>query len=271
MLRRILVIGLTLLIAGSALGFTQLTKTVWASSYAVDANMERQILNATVRITLYAAITDDQGNPQYVTVNGQKSVQYTVGEGLGTLVRSGQDLFIVTHDHWTLLTPNLHKALFHNAAGDLLLEMSGADFQQRIGYRDGGTMVLTGVEELAAGLTAVSLGDGRAPQQNDVVLLAYRHPQTDAISVSPMLIKEFTAHLDRPAYKLLSLNGDQVVHGNSGGGLFVNGQLIANMWEIVFERQVSRTTGEVVNAKTQTDFSLAAQLPAVIGTGIAAQ
>ena len=264
MLRRILFISLALLILSSALGFTKLTKTALASSYTADANLERQILASTVRISLFAAITDDQGNPQYITVNGQKSIQYTVGEGLGTLARSGQDVFIVTHDHWTLLTANLHKAQFHTASGDLLLELSGMEFQQLIRYRDGGTMTLNAPEELAAGLTAVPLGDGRSMQKNDVVLLAYRHPQTDVISVVPMLVTELTTHLEQPAYKLLSLNGERVVHGNSGGGLFVDGQLAANMWEIVFERQVLRTTGEVVSAKTQTDFSLAAQLPATI-------
>lgn len=264
MLRKILFIGLALLIASSALGFTKFNKTVLASSYTIDANAQQQILAATVRITLFAPLTDDQGNPQYVTVDGQKAIQYTVGEGVGTLTRSGADVFIVTHDHWTLLTPNRHKAQFHNVAGELLLEVSGAEFQPMIRYRDEGTMVLDAANELVNGLTPVPTGNSQSVGKNNVVHLAYRQPQTGAISVAAMLVQELSDFQGRPVFRLVSLDGASIVGGNSGGGAYVNGRLVGNMWTTTMERQVLRATGEVVGDRTQTDLSLVAQLPQVV-------
>jgi hypothetical protein len=264
MLRKILFISLALLLVSSALGFTKFNKTVLASSYTIDADAQQQILAATVRITLFAPLTDGQGNPQVVTVDGQKAIQYTVGEGLGTLTHSGADVFIVTHDHWTLLTPNLHKVQFQNVAGDLLLEVSGPEFQQMIRYRDGGTMVLDAANELVNGLTAVPTGSSQSVGKNNIVHLAYRQPQTGAISVAAMLVQELSDFQGQPVYRLVSLDGASVVGGNSGGGAYVDGQLVGNMWTTTMEREVLRATGEVVGQRTQTDLSLVAQLPITV-------
>lgn len=264
MLRNILFIGLALLLGSSALGFTTFNKTVLASSYTIDADAQQQILAATIRITLIAPLTDDAGNPQYVMVDGQKAIQYTVGEGLGTMTRNGSDVFIVTHDHWTLLTPNLHKVQFHNVAGKLLLEVSGADFQQLIRYRDGGTMALNVVNELMDGLTPVSAGSSQSAGKNSIVHLAYRQPHSGEISVAAMLVQELSSHQGQPVYRLVSLDGASIVSGNSGGGAFVNGQLVGNMWATTMERKVSRATDTVVGPELQTDRSFAAQLPQAI-------
>ena len=262
MLRKLLFIGLALLIVSSALGFTNFNKTVLASSYTIDASAQQQILAATVRITLIAPLTDEQGNPQIVMVDGQKAIQYTVGEGLGTLTRNGQDVFIVTHDHWTLLTPNLHKVQFHNVANELLLEMSGADFQQMIRSRDGGTMVLNAVVELVDGLTAINAGDGRTVKQDDVAFIAYRQPENGRITTAAMIVKQTSTYQEQPVFQLNSHNGEVVIGGNSGGCMVINGLLVGNMWTTTMERQVLRETGEVVSPLAQTSVSLAARFSA---------
>lgn len=259
MLRKILFISLALLLASSALGFTKFNKTVLASSYTIDADAQQQILAATVRITLFAPLTDDQGNPQIVMVNGQKAIQYTIGEGLGTLTRSGADVFIVTHDHWTLLTPNLTKVQFHNVTNELLLEVSGAEFQQMIRYWDGGTMVLNVMDELVSGLTAINVGDGRTINQGDVVLIVYRQPENSHITTAAMTVKQISTYQNQPVFQLISHNGEVVIGGNSGGGVTVNGQFVGNMWTTTMERQVLRETGEVISPLAETSVSLAAQ------------
>ncbi len=264
MLRKFLFISLVGLFLTVSLGFTNFNKTVLASSHTIDADAQQQILAATVRITLFAPLTDEQGNPQVVMVDGQKAIQYTVGEGLGTLTRSGADVFIVTHDHWTLLTPNLKKVQFHNVTGRLLLEVSGEAFQKMIRYRDGGTMVLDAADKLVSGLTAVPTGSSQSVNKNDIVHLAYRQPHTGAISVAAMLVQELSDFQGQPVFRLVSLDGASVIGGNSGGGAHVDGQLVGNMWTTTMERQVSRTTGEVIGDRTQTDLSLAAQLPVTI-------
>lgn len=261
MFRKILFIGLILLMVSSALGLTKFNKVVLASSYTIDASAQRQILEATVRITLFAPLADEQGNLQYVTVDGQLAIQYTVGEGLGTLTRSGTDVFIVTHDHWSLLTSNLTKVQFHNVANELLLEVSGAEFEQMLRYRDGGTILLDAPDELLVWLTAVPAGDSSAVGRNDIVYLAYRQPGGGAINVAAMLVKKETSYKGRPVFRLIGLNDEFVVDGNSGGGVLFNGKLIGNMWGTILEQELSQPKGAGNIPLKQTSSSLAAKLP----------
>lgn len=264
MLRKLLFIGLALLLMSSALGFTKLNKTVLASQYIIDDHARQQILQATVRITLIAPLTDAQGNPQTVIVDGQLAKQYVAGEGLGTLTQLGADLVIVTHDHWTLLTPNLTKVQFHNVANELLLEVSGDAFSQMIRYRDGGTMVLAAPGELAMGLVAGGLGYGRTIQKNDVVLIAFRQPDSGEISVAAMQVAKQDSHQGQPVYRLSSLNGDSIVSGNSGGGVWADDLLVGNMWTTTMEQGGSWLTRKTSDPLTQTSQGLAAQLPTAL-------
>lgn len=261
MLRKILFISLVISIIGIGLGFTQLNATVLAANYIVDENTQQQILGATMRITLFVPVADEQGNPIITTVDGQQVIQYVAGEGLGTLVRQGNEMLIITHDHWTLLTPNLRKVQFHNVANELLLEVSGEAFRQSIRYQDGGTTILSAPSELLNQLTPVELGDSDSVNRKEIVLLAYRHPQSGTISVAAMVVKKLDVFNNRPVFQMTRLNGEHVVPGNSGGGLFWNGRLIGNMWTTTMEREVSRKTGEVVSPQAATSPSLVAQLP----------
>ena len=261
MFRKLLIISLALILFSSALGLTKLNKTVLASPYSIDESARQQILQSTVRITLIAPLTDAQGNSQTVMVDGQLARQYAAGEGLGTLTQHGADLVVVTHDHWTLLTPNLHKVQFHTVANELLLEMSGDAFQQLIRYRDGGTMVLTAPNELVESGVVGQLGNGRPVQNGDVLLIAFRQPQFGEISVAAMQVTKLSSYEGQPVYRLTSLNGDSVVGGNSGGGVWVNGQLVGNMWTTTMEVGGSWLSGLSAGSLAQTNQSLAAQLP----------
>lgn len=263
MLRKLLFIVLTLLFVSSALGFIQVDKTALAS-YTIDERARQQILAATVRITLIAPLTDNQGNPQTVMVDGQLAIQYVAGEGLGTVTRLGSDLVVVTHDHWTLLTPNLIKVQFHNVANELLLELSGDAFRQMIRYRDGGTMVLAAPGELNLDLKDEALGDGRTIHKNDVLLIAFRQPQSGEISVAAMHVETLSDYQGQPVYRLTSLNGNSIVSGNSGGGVWANGQLVGNMWTTTMEQGGSWLFGRSADDLAQTSQGLAAQLPAAI-------
>ncbi len=139
--------------------------------------------------------------------------------------------------------------------------MSGAEFQQLIRYRDGGTMVLNVMDELVAGLTAVPAGNSQSVSKNSIVHMAYRQPHSGEISVAAMLVQEVSNFQGQPVYRLVSLDGASVVGGNSDGGAYGDGRLVGNMWTTTMEREVSRSTGEVVSERTQTDLSLVAQLP----------
>jgi len=272
MLRKILFISLALLLSCSAIKFTIFSNPALAAPATFDETTREQILGATVYITLYAPLTDEQGDPQYVMENGQQVMQYTGREGLGTVAHQGEDVVIVTHDHWMLLTPELRRVRFHNVAHELLLDVSGEQFFQLIRYRDGGTMVLSAPDALVGippplsheGLLPVLLGSSNSAGPNDIVTLAYRQPYDDQIGVASMLVQRETSFKGKPVFRLTSLNGEVVVEGNSGGGVLFNGKLIGNMWGTILVDKISRISGRHVNSSQQTSYSLAAQLPAEI-------
>ena len=233
------------------------TQQVLAQTYEIDPAARQQILEATVQITLFAPLLDETGQPKLAEVNGQQLVQYVVGEGLGTLVsENGRDL-IVTHDHWTLLE-DMTKATFTNVSGDLLLTATAVEFAQMIQYRDGGTMILALTGNLPG--TAV-LSRSETIGQDDVLLLAYRQPETMQVDVVPVLVEELKGYQERPSFYLHSLHDEAIVGGNSGGGLFANGKLVGNMWITLVTQEVTRATGTAVGPEKQTSLSIAAQLP----------
>ena len=285
MFRKILFISLALLLSSSAVKFALFNQPVLAAPIAVDRRTREQILGATVFISMFVPLTDAQGNPQYVRVDGQRAIQLTVGEGLGTMVRHGEEVVIVTHDHWPLPaserldgstgspTPELvegrrtlRRVEFRNVDHELLLEMSGEQFLQLIRYRDGGTMVLSAPDVLAGRLSAVPLGGSDSAGKNDMVTLAHRQSHSGQIGVAKMRVQKEITYKGQPVYRLTSLNGEVVIEGNSGGGVLFDGQLIGNMWGTIMVEEVSRVSGSGAGSPQQTSFSLAAQLPeAVVG------
>jgi hypothetical protein len=262
MVRKFLFFSMALLLIGGVVKVTGFSKPVRASPVAVDQSVEQQILEATVRITMYAPLIDEQGNPQYVQENGQQVMQLTVNEGLGTLARQGDDLLIVTHDHWLLLTPDLRRVQFHNVANELLLDLSGEQFTQLIRYQDGGTMVLASSKALATNRVPVPLGDSSSAGGDDMVYLAHRRSHDGLIGVTAMLVQKETTFKGQPVLRLTSLNGEVVLEGNSGGGVLSDGMLIGNMWGTVLVEEASRSSGGGASSPQQTNISLAAQIPA---------
>jgi hypothetical protein len=267
MLHKLLLFTLILLLAGSALKAAAFSRPVLASPVVVEEEIAQTILGATVRISMYAPLTDEQDNIQYVRENGKKAIQLTVNDGLGTLTRRGDELFIITHDHWLLLNPDSAASLLrveiHDVEQNLLLQLSGEQFMRLISYRDGGTMVLTAPDELADLLTAVAPGDSTSTGRSDIVYLAYREPYEGQINVVAMLVQKETTYKGQPVYRLTSLNGEVVVEGNSGGGVLYNGKLIGNMWGTIMVEDLSAAGA---SSPQQSSFSLAAQLPAEIGS-----
>ena len=266
MFRRILFIILALSLISIAVRFTTFSKTALASLAGIDETTRKQILGATVYISLFAPLTDAQGNPEIVQVDGQKAIQLTVGEGLGTLAHQDGELVIVTHDHWPLLTADLRRVEFHNVEHELLLQLNGEQFIQLVRYRDGGTMVLTAPDKVVGHLTAVPLGRGNSAAIGDTVILAYRQPDGGEVGAAVMLVQKESAYKGQPVYRLVSLNGEVVSEGNSGGGVIFGGQLIGNMWGTILTEEVSIMTGRGTGSPQQTSFSVVSQLPAAIST-----
>jgi hypothetical protein len=250
MARKIFFISLIALIAAAGFTFLSKTENAEATSIPVDPAARQTILDATVRMTMYAKDSNDS--------LAQNERQYVLGDGLGTLVQDGSQQYIVSHDHWSRVTNKLQRVQFHNAAGDLLLELDRDWFYSLVQYRDGGTMILTAPEAIQNQLTAVPVAKGQALQENQTLLIAFWQPESsEQVSVEPVSVIMTETYQGQTAIRMNSLNGKVVVQGNSGGGVFADGQLVGNMWETLVIRQ--QENGQVSDEGTATTMSRAAQ------------
>jgi hypothetical protein len=213
------------------------------------------LLKATVQINLYAPLGENSREKLYAT-------------GLGTLILAGGERLIITHDHWGPVLDGVTKARFGSADNQVLLELDGPAFLALIRYRDGGTMVLAAPEILVIRrpslprLQPVVAGDGATVQPGDIVTVAYRLPADARQSVSTFeaLVLSLQIKEGQPVWRLQSTHGEQVISGDSGGGIWKDGRLVGNLWASVIDTVFSSATpaGEDV----LTDRSVGAVLKA---------
>jgi hypothetical protein len=228
MLRKILFISL-LGIIGSALlfGFTELTTTTHAQANPLAVETEQRILKATVQMVMVRE-----------EINGTKAV-YEIDEGIGTLLNYGGEFLIVTHNHWPQVVDSSKPDFvrFHDAQGERLLKIDGVAFQRAILYRDGGTLVMRAPLALVNKLAAVeAVSAGQDVNLGDSLYVVRHRPGVD-MEVE-ILETQVTAVEDDGQYvvmTLLSLNGQSIEPGDSGGGIWSEDALVGNMWMTVRE------------------------------------
>lgn len=174
-----------------------------------------------------------------------------VADGLGTLVAHGDETLLVTHDHWSLFDESLGTVTFQTTGGAPIAELDLRDFKKHLRFRDGGTMVLvapqvvaTAVPEPAKALETNALNHGNG------VLLAQQTGGKVVLTEASVVAQ--SEKQGRPVVRLQSAAGQTVVGGDSGGGVWLNGRLVATMWMTVMME--SPSTGE----RQATDLSVAA-------------
>jgi hypothetical protein len=181
----------------------------------LDPQLEQRVLGATVQIAMYARAAAGDASQRG-------------GRGLGTLVRYGGETLLVTHDHWTHLTPDLEEVEFRSSRGALLVSLDGPSFFELILYRDGGTMLLKpppGLERL----NVAPLQQRATVAAADVVWLV-RRAAGETLVVVPARV-DAVEQGDGPArLRLSALDGSVVIPGDSGGGVWHNGRLAGNLW-----------------------------------------
>ncbi|MCP4362486.1 MAG: hypothetical protein GY796_31155 [Chloroflexi bacterium] len=256
MKRIFLFLILTVLISGLYVA----QQTVHAQSSNVDEAAPQHILAATVQIKLKAPLYDEAGNRLIGESNGEWRELNDVANGLGTLVLVDGELLIVTHDHWGEMLLKAEWVEFKDANGKLLAEISGLFFRNLLRYRDRGTLLLAAPQELAsyAG-QAVVMEHGLSPTASNEVFLTRHLPGSARVEIVTARVTAVSHETGIPAYELQSVDGQSVVKGDSGGGIWYQGQLVGNMWWTVVAETVSVTAGvETITQKQVTDSSVAA-------------
>jgi hypothetical protein len=156
--------------------------------------------------------------------------------GLGTVAANPGGVVVITHDHWGDLLDTAMVARFSDAHGRPLVELTGREFRRAILYRDGGTLMLRAPAGLATEVAA--FGDGEPVGPGVTVQILHRRAGRDhAIEVVDAVV-ESIAWKERPVYTLRSVDGQSILPGDSGGGIWLDGRLQGNMWTTVMIRQI---------------------------------
>lgn len=207
------------------------------------AALEAQILDSTVQIEMF-----DAGQ-----VEGSIR-QVRTSQGFGSVVQYGGQRFILTHNHWSIPTAELNRVEIRNRTGQTLLVLDDAAFSSLVRYQDSGTMLLAAPAELAEA-EAAELGDSSAVQVGSTVWLATHDvEQGQRIKIETAWVQEIDANI-APARLYLRGQETAVTCGDSGGGVWANGKLVANLWTIKVAKQtwelgisLYRPTGSIVAA-----------------------
>ncbi len=174
--------------------------------------------------------------------------EYYFERGLGTLVSDHGELLLITHDHWGALD-HLGAVQFLNANGDPLLEMHGETFKSLIRYQDNGTMILgrTAAGNLSYYLPALisisrsnsnrrvvpaELGrDEEIHPTSSLVVVRKGRDGSNEVELLDVSVEAIGEQWGRLVYQLRCAQGDDLRPGDSGGGLWLRGRLVGNMWK----------------------------------------
>ncbi len=154
-------------------------------------------------------------------------------------------------------------AQFFNANGALLAEISGAFFRNLPHYRDQGTLLLQVPPALAVPFGVK--GYGRTLAVGSQVFLTQYQPGTGVVEVVAATVTAVTEREGVPACLVQTADGTPVVPGDSGGGVWFEGQLAGNLWRNqAAETVIVSGNSETIVSQTVTDQSVAATFAGVL-------
>lgn len=199
-------------------------------------NFHRRILQATLQILVYP-------------YEGE-----TRERGIGTLISlAGEDL-VLTHNHWDFLR-DLRKVEILDAKGDLLVEIDATAFKDLVRYSDRGTLIFTA----PVGLRAVAANLGRLQDLRAGDIITVVHQASHSVVPLDLLqaeVRTIDDYNGLPVVRFVPLDGQEIKPGDSGGGVWFEGQLIGNTWGMYFQKDKWFLPGS-----QEIQFSNVAQLP----------
>jgi hypothetical protein len=200
---------------------------------------KQQILSATVQILVFPS----------------EGIEYE--RGIGTLFRYGSGTFILTHNHWSMLTVSA-KVEFHNEKDQLLLTISGAEFLELVDYRDRGSIILKTPSTLPS-QGAVTISDFPDLTESDQLTVVHRN-SSDHNQLDMMFVKVVRVMTDTgtSTINIIPLNQEEIIPGDSGGGLWYDGQLVGNMWAFYHETKKGFLN---LTSPKEIQVGIVAQLP----------
>jgi hypothetical protein len=235
------------------------------STSGMNIENAQSILASTLQIIIFS-------------VDAADSDQEVYERGIASLVEINDQIVLVSHDHWNFVE-DAPKVEFRDVEGKLLAEINGNDFRSLIIYRDEGTMLLSQPVVLTAAYQSLmasrsngkaasqlnpgQMGDPQSLKVGDSVTVAYRIGENRSqVSVLAATVIEVGELNGVASFRLQSLDGTVLQNGDSGGGVWLDGKLVGNMWLSEKANDYRIWIWKSTQPATKfVDTSVAAQLP----------
>ena len=231
------------------------TSTAAPSAAPIDEHVKPEILTADP--------TQIKSSTLLIVVESVQPSGVKLVYSMGTLVQYQGELFVVTHNHYKDYLQDMNLIELRDAENGMILPIYASEFKKLIIYQDAGTMVLLAPDGVANALTPASLDVAPQLKPGDTVQVAYhRQSNRDKVEVLEAVIEEVDVSAAEPVVTLRSLNGELIRPGDSGGGVWYNGKLVANTWSVLTTHSALDASGNVDPAsQTLTGLSNAAIFP----------
>jgi hypothetical protein len=184
-----------------------------------------------------------------------------LGSGMATLVAYQGENYLVTHNHWGELLQDMTIVGLRDADNHMIMPMYGSEFNRLIVYQDPGTLVLHAPAPLADVLKPASLVCAADLLKGDIVqLVVLDAPIWGKAAIHDASVEETQAYKGEPIFKLHRLDNQPIHPGDSGGGVWFAGKLVANNWVVLATYTEEDASGNPAN-EVLTDLSYAAIIP----------
>ena len=235
-----------------------------------------QILLASLQINMSVVLKQDSAGQDNQKLTNNKSI----ANGIGSLIEKDGEVFLVTHNHWGDVLQDVSLVELRDAQDGLLLRLFGFEFKGLIRYQDKGALILEVPDGLSAFLSEDcggsrkqgllipgQPGNSQKVKPGDRVQLAYHaSANRQVLAILEAEVVSIDQYKGLPIFILRSVNGQPVLQGDSGGGIWQDGKLVGNMWATLVKdtrSNASQTGGNSPGSTaTYTDTSFAAILTA---------
>jgi len=206
-----------------------------------------------------------KGATLIIVVESIQHNRVTLGYGMGTLVQYQGESYLVTHNHYGDLLQDMNLLELRDAGHRLIRTIYGYEFKSLTIYHDAGTLVLRVPDRVEAALTPVDLEDALQLRKGDIVQVARLvQPERKHVKILEAVIEQVGVSEQEPVYLLRSLNGELLSPGDSGGGVWHAGKLVANTWAVLYGYSALDSSGNAdPDSKMLTDMSYAAIFPEI--------
>ena len=171
----------------------------------------------------------DPDNPaqQIMTVEQKTS--------LGTVFAFEGQMVVLTHGHWTLNHPDWQRIDIFSGAGSYLTTISMAELHSLIQFQDGGSMIMRLPGQLQGKVAAAPILTDTNLSAGTTVMVARHVPGQNRIVFMQANLNQLVTYGGLPTLAYTNEAGGYIIPGDSGGGVFLNGQLVGNNWLAMFK------------------------------------